>query len=68
MFLDKGQISFVSADHNTAELSYACAGSRLLIYEHNSFIMFKGDSKHIGDSPQPGFKGYITHYTKLTEN
>lgn len=30
--------------------------------------MYKGDNKHIVDAPHPGFKGYISHYTKLTEN
>lgn len=65
---DGMEITVCLIDHRTAELSYACTGSRFLLYEHNSFIMFKGDTKHIGDAPHPGFKGYISHYTKLTEN
>lgn len=65
---DGMEITVCVIDHRSADLSYACAGSRFLIYEHNSFTMYKGDTKHIGDAPLEGFKGYITHFTKLSEN
>jgi PAS domain S-box-containing protein len=65
---DGMEITICVIDHRTAELSYACAGSRFLIYENNSFTMYKGDTKHIGDAALPGFKGFITHFTKLSEN
>ncbi len=46
------------------ELSYACAGSRFLIYENNSFTLYKGDNKHIGDIEE-NFPGYNTHFSTL---
>lgn len=65
---DGMEITVCVIDHRTAELSYACAGSRFLIYENNSFTMYKGDSKHIGDVTIPEFKGFVTNYTKVSEN
>jgi serine phosphatase RsbU (regulator of sigma subunit) len=62
---DEMEITICVIDHRNQELSYACAGSRFLIYESNSFTMYKGDTKHIGDKPITGFTGYITHVTKL---
>jgi len=65
---DGMEIAICIFNHKTNELHYACAGSRFLVFENNSFTMFKGDSKHIGDKPMPEFKGYITHYTKFAAN
>jgi PAS domain S-box-containing protein len=47
------------------ELSYACAGSRFLVYDNNSFTMHKGDSKHIGDRATETFSSFTTHHTKF---
>jgi serine phosphatase RsbU (regulator of sigma subunit) len=52
-------------DHLTANLQYACAGSRFLIYEEGGFNMYKGDIKHIGDNEFPDFKQYVSHSLKL---
>lgn len=65
---DGMEITICVFNHVTKELSYACAGSRFLIYETNSFTMYKGDTKHIGDKPIPEFNGYITHYTKFLDD
>lgn len=65
---DGMEITICVFNHSTNELSYACAGSRFLIYYENSFTMYKGDTKHIGDKPIPEFKSYVTHYTKFPEN
>jgi serine phosphatase RsbU (regulator of sigma subunit) len=48
-------------------MSYACAGSRFLIYEKEAFTMFKGDNKHIGDIEE-SFEGYHTHYTSFNSS
>ncbi len=62
---DGMELTICSIDHSTGLLSYACAGSRFLIFENNSFNLFKGDVKHIGDSQFENFRGFITHYVQL---
>lgn len=64
---DGMEITICVINHKTGDLSFACAGSRFLAYEANSFTMYKGDSKHIGDKPIPEFKGYITHNMKFQQ-
>ena len=46
---DAMEITICVFDDNKSEMSYACAGSRFLVYENEAFTMFKGDNKHIGD-------------------
>jgi serine phosphatase RsbU (regulator of sigma subunit) len=65
---DGMEITVCVFNHKTKELSYACAGSRFLLFESNIFTMLKGDTKHIGDIPVTEFKGYITHYRKFNDN
>lgn len=65
---DGMEITVCVINHKTGDLSFACAGSRFLAYESNSFTMYKGDSKHIGDKPVPEFKGYITHSMKFQQS
>ncbi len=48
----------------TNEMSYACAGSRFLIYENEDFTMYKGDNKHAGDV-ENNFLGYSTHFASF---
>ena len=62
------ELTVCTIDHDTGNLTYACAGSRFLIYEGNSFNMYKGDVKHIGDEGMADFRGYISHYLKLENN
>ena len=52
-------------DRQPNQITYACAGSRFLVYEKNEFTMFKGDNKHIGDTEQQ-FETYSTHYCNFT--
>ncbi len=65
---DGMEITLCVFNHKTNELSYACAGSRFLLFESNLFTMLKGDTKHIGDTMIPDFKGYTTHYIKFKPN
>lgn len=52
-------------DRQPNQITYACAGSRFLVYEKNEFTMFKGDNKHIGDV-EAHFETYSTHYSNFT--
>lgn len=59
------EITVCVIDDHTTEFSYACAGSRFLIYGNDEFTMFKGDNKHIGDEIHGGFTSYQTNYADL---
>jgi PAS domain S-box-containing protein len=65
---DGMEITVCVFDEKSDELAFACAGSRFLIFENESFTMLKGDNKHIGDDPTPGFTGYNTHYANFTSD
>lgn len=65
---DGMEMTICVLDDETDELSFACAGSRFLIFEETAFTMLKGDNKHIGDEPNGDFNGYITHYTPFTSD
>jgi PAS domain S-box-containing protein len=62
---DGMEITICTYDNDTGMLSYACAGSRFLIFENRGFNMFKGDIKHIGDDMLPEFRGFVSHYIPL---
>lgn len=62
---DGMELTICTIDHSSGLLAYACAGSRFLIFENNSFNLFKGDVKHIGDLQFENFRGFITHYVQL---
>lgn len=62
---DAMEITICVFDDNKSEMSYACAGSRFLVYENEAFTMFKGDNKHIGDIEE-SFEGYNTHYANFS--
>lgn len=64
---DAMEITICVFNENKSEMSYACAGSRFLIYEKEAFTMFKGDNKHIGDIEE-SFEGYHTHYTSFNSS
>lgn len=64
---DGMEITLCVFDHKSNQLAYACAGSRFLVYEQNSFTMFKGDNKHIGDV-EANFNQYSTHYTEFQDD
>ncbi len=63
---DGMEITVCALNEKTNELSFACAGSRFLVYHDDAFTMLKGDNKHIGDRPPEDFKNYSTHYTPFT--
>ncbi len=58
---DGMEITICVFDHHAGTLSFACAGSRFLIFENGAFNMYKGDIKHVGDNDLTDFKGYVTH-------
>jgi len=58
---DAMELTVCVFNKKTNELSYACAGSRFLIYENEDFTMYKGDNKHAGDI-EKNFLGYSTHF------
>ena len=49
-------------------MSYACAGSKILMHNGTNFNLYKGDYKHIGDERGEEFTGYVTHHTRFDEN
>lgn len=63
---DGMEMTICAINESNDEMAYACAGSRFLIYTDETFTMFKGDNKHIGDSAPDDFKFYSTHYTPFT--
>lgn len=63
---DGMEITVCSIDKKSKEMSFACAGSRFLVYHENSFTMYKGDTKHIGDINYDGFQNFTTNYTSFT--
>lgn len=65
---DGMELTVCTIDHSTGLLSYACAGSRFLIFENNSFNLYKGDVKHIGDTQFEEFRGFITHFVQLNND
>ncbi len=64
---DGMEVTICVFEDDSDELSYACAGSRFLIFEKTVFTMFKGDNKHIGDIEE-NFEGYSTHYANFTSD
>lgn len=65
---DGMEITICAIDENSDEMAYACAGSRFLIHSDDTFTMFKGDNKHIGDHAPKDFKMHSTHYTRFTSD
>lgn len=61
---DGMEVTICVFNEKTNEMSYACAGSRFLVYENNSLTMFKGDNKHIGDVEE-NFAGYNSYYKEF---
>ena len=57
---DGMEITICVFDHQAGTLSFACAGSRFLVFENGVFNMYKGDIKHVGDNNLKDFKGYET--------
>ncbi|MCH2223330.1 MAG: PAS domain S-box protein [Crocinitomicaceae bacterium] len=66
--IDGIEITIIVIEEGVEEMSYACAGSRFLIYQKNTFAMFKGNNEHIGDIKGEEFVGYQTQYTALRPN
>jgi PAS domain S-box-containing protein len=64
---DGMEITICAIDKSSNTMSFACAGSRFLIYNETGFTMYKGDIKHIGDEQYEGFVKYQTNYTKLDQ-
>jgi serine phosphatase RsbU (regulator of sigma subunit) len=64
---DGMEITICVFDHHAGTLSFACAGSRFLIFENGAFNMYKGDIKHVGDNDLKDFNGYITHSLPFNE-
>lgn len=62
---DGMEITVCLFNDDSDEMSFACAGSRFLIFRNGEFTMYKGDIKHIGDKPQTGFTGYQTNFTEV---
>lgn len=58
---DAMELTVCVFNDNNNEMAYACAGSRFLTYDGDSFTMFKGDNKHAGDVFE-NFKSYNTHF------
>ena len=48
------------------ELSYACAGSRFLIFNDDGLSMFKGSNEQIGDQKTDEFTGYKSQFTEFS--
>lgn len=63
--MDGMEIVLCVIEEGSDQMSFACAGGRFLIYKNDGFSMYKGDNQHIGDSSNPEFKGYRTHYAEL---
>lgn len=61
---DGMEVTICVFNNKTNKMTYACAGSRFLVYENNSFTMFKGDNKHIGDV-EPDFRGYNSYFKEF---
>lgn len=64
---DGMEVTICVFNDKTNEISYACAGSRFLVYENNSLTMFKGDNKHIGDIEE-GFNGYNSYFKEFNKS
>lgn len=65
---DGMEITLCIFDNHTSDMTYACAGSKILVHNGNNFNLYKGDSKHIGDERPSGFNGYVTHHTTIETN
>lgn len=49
-------------DHQKNSCQYACAGGKFMTYsEEDGFVIHRGESKHIGDSPEANFNKYNTY-------
>lgn len=64
---DGMEVTICVFNDKTNEISYACAGSRFLVYENNSLTMFKGDNKHIGDIENE-FNGYNSYFKEFNKS
>ena len=65
---DGMEITLCVFDNKSGNMSYACAGSKILVHNGNNFNLYKGDNKHIGDERLPGFVGYVTHHITIETN
>lgn len=65
---DGMEMTICAINESSDQMAYACAGSRFLIHSEDTFTMFKGDNKHIGDSAPDDFQFYSSHYTNFTHN
>ncbi len=61
---DAMELTICVFNKKTNEIAYACAGSRFLVYENESFTLYKGDNKHAGDI-EDNFLGYNTHFASF---
>lgn len=64
---DGMEITLCVFDNNSTSMKYACAGSKILVHDGNSFSLYKGDNKHIGDDRTAGFTNYVTHFTTIDQ-
>lgn len=65
---DGMELTICVLNSNADTMLYACAGSKFLVHDGESFSLFKGDNKHIGDDRPSGFNGYVTHHAVLPKN
>jgi len=65
---DGMELTVCAIDETKDEMTFACAGSRFLVYTDESFMMLKGDNKHIGDAAPDDFNAFTTHYTNFTHH
>jgi PAS domain S-box-containing protein len=65
---DGMEITICAIDKYSNDMSFACAGSRFLIYRNSEFTMYKGDNKHIGDIHFDGFQNYQTNFLTVEKN
>ncbi len=66
-FRDGVELTICTIDNDSNLLQYSCAGSKFIIHNGQSFDIFRGDLKHIGDD-QDYFGGYVTHTLALEKN
>lgn len=61
---DGMEITVCVFNERKESLEYACAGSKLIIHDGQTFSIRKGDNKHIGDFHKD-FQGYVTHHQTI---